>query len=356
MHKVRDYFMARSNIIVFVLCMFGMSQALAAEPFHWGINGHPLTQPPYINIPIATQLDLVSELGVGWYRFDVPAGILNSPEGLARFDDLVKEAETRKIQLLPVLFSTPGPGSKGVTPEQIHAAAFAIAKGIVRRYKNEISHWELNNELDIYAMIQKGEILRSGKLWNLGSPGGSDPEAYEEGRYQNAKADILGLYEGVKAADPKALTIVNTGGWIHYGFIERLVNEDHVPFDILSWHWYSEMGDITKVKGSLNLVEYLKRYHKPLWITETNLRDGNHKEKEQAEYMTKDVAKMGANAGIQGLFIYELLDEPYFGENNGESHFGLVAVTKDRQGKWQVSRRKPAFEAYQSVVASSPIR
>lgn len=300
-------------------------------------------------MPVAKQLDLVSELGVGWYRFDVPADILNSQAGLDRFDDLVNEAEHRKIRLLPVLFSSPGPGSKDVSLGQIHAAAFACAKGIVGRYKNKITHWELNNELDNYAMIKTGEKLRSGNLWRFGSPGGSDPEAFEEGRYQNAKAEILGLYEGVKAADPQALTIVNTGGWIHYGFIERLVNEDHVPFDILSWHWYSEMGDITKVNGSLNLVEFLKRYNKPLWITETNFRNGNRKEKEQAEYVAKDVAKMGANAGIRGVFIYELLDEPYFGEDNGESHFGLVEIMPG-QGEWLVARKKPAFEAYKSLV------
>lgn len=348
--------MTRSKTIVFVLCLLGLSEALAAEPFNWGINGHPLTQEGYSSMPIGTQLDLVSELGVGWYRFDAPASVLNNSARLARFDDLANEAERRRIQLLPVLF---GPRSKDVSTEKIRAAAFAYAKDIVGRYKDKITHWELSNELDNYAMIKKGELLRSGKLWRFGSPDGSKPEEFEEGRYQNAKAEILGLYEGVKAADPKALTIVNTGGWLHYGFIERLVKEDRVPFDILSWHWYSEMGDITKVKGSLNLVEFLKRYNKPLWITETNLRDGNHKEKEQGEYVTKDVAQMGANASIRGLFIYELFDEPYFGEKSTESHFGLVEITRDGQGKWQVGRKKPAFEAYKSIVVravSSPIR
>ena len=142
------------------------------------------------------------------------------------------------------------------------------------RYKGRITHWELSNELDGYAMIRKGEKTRDGKVWPWGDPDGSRPENYEEGRYQRAKAEILGLYEGVKAADPTAITVVDTGGWLHYGFIDRLVREDHVPFDILAWHWYSGMGDMTKVQGKFNLVKRLAGYGKPLWITQINRRNG----------------------------------------------------------------------------------
>jgi hypothetical protein len=74
----------------------------------------------------------------------------------------------------------------------------------------------------------------------------------------------MGLYEGVKAADPNALAIVDTAGWLHYGFIERLVKEDRaLAFDILAWHWYSEMGEMTNVQGKRNLIEFFKRYDCP---------------------------------------------------------------------------------------------
>ncbi|MEI7728789.1 MAG: glycosyl hydrolase [Verrucomicrobiota bacterium] len=318
--------------------------SLVAAPFQWGINGHTVSQEAYFHVPITTQLDLVSELGAGWYRMDWGAKTFQG--STARMDELVAEAGQRQIQLLPVLFASPGGRSKQATPEQIRAAATTYAQAVVSHYKGKITHWELSNELEAHAMIRKGETSRSGKLWKWdGDPDGSSPDHYEETRYQRAKAEILGLQEGVKAADPNARTIVDTAGWLHFGFIERLVREDRVPFDILAWHWYSEMGDLTKVQGKLNLVELLKGFGKPLWITEINRRDGSKggKEAEQAEYVRKVATQLRATPGIEAVFFYELLDQPYFGKDNPESHYGLVEVVRGSDKKWQVKRKKEAF-------------
>ena len=323
----------------------------AAEPFRWGINGHPVSQESYWQVPIATQLDLVAESGAIWYRFDLSAEAFHG--NTDRVDALLAGAERRHLRLLPVLCAEPGARDTKATPAQIRAAAAAFAKEVVSHYKGRITHWELNNELDAYALIRKGETTRSGKLWQWGDAEGSDPDTYDEGRYQKAKAEILGLHEGVKAADPQAQTIVDTAGWLHYGFIERLVKEDHVPFDILAWHWYSECGDITRVQGKLNLIEYLQRYRTPLWLTEINRRDGSKhgKESEQAAYLGQTAAQLRANPGVAAYFVYELLDEPCFGAD-GESDYGLVEVAKDQAGHWQVSHRKPAFAAFQAAIAA----
>ena len=254
-----------------------------------------------------------------------------------------------------MLFSSPGGRSKTATPEQVRTNAAAFARAIVSRYRGRITHWELSNELEAHAMIRRGETTRAGKLWKwAGDPDGSHADDYDEARYQRAKAEIQGLYDGVKAADPSALTIVDTAGWLHYGFVDRLVHEDHIPFDILAWHWYSEMGDMTKVQGKLDLVQLLQRYGKPLWITEINRRDGSKGGQEQAEadYLGKTAAQLRAQPAIQSFFIYELLDEPYFGKG-GESDYGLVEVAKGADGKWQVKRKKLALAAFQAAVAAA---
>lgn len=339
-----------ATCVTLALCG-GAAQAQGAEPFHWGVNGHPVSQEVYWQVPLATQLDLVAESGASWYRFDLSAEAFHG--NTKRVDELLAGAEQRKLRLLPVLCAEPGARSTQATPEQIRAAAAAFAKEVAGRYKGRITHWELNNELDAYALIRKGEKTRSGKLWSWGDAEGSDPDTYDEGRYQRAKAEIRGLHEGVKAADPHALTIVDTAGWLHYGFIERLVNEDRVPFDILAWHWYSECGDITNVQGKLNLLEYLKRYRSPLWLTEINRRDGSKHGQEagQADYVRQTAAQLRAQPGVAAYFIYELLDEPCFG-TGGESDYGLVHVAKDAAGKWQVDRKKPAFTAFKSALTA----
>jgi hypothetical protein len=334
-----------------VLSLFAAVTAPAAEPFHWGMNGHPLNQAAYMDVSLEAQFDLLAELGAGWYRCDVDAPVFQADP--ARFDALVRTAEKRKVKLLPILLPSPNCQSEEATPKQIHDTARAFAKDIVSRYKGRITHWELGNEYDTYALIRKGEVTQSGKRWTWdGDPDGNSPDDFDPGRCARVKAEIMGLYEGVKAADPAALTIVNTAGWLHYGFIDRLVRENPtVPFDILSWHWYSEMGDMTAVQGRLNLVERLHRYGKPLWITEVNRRDGSKgaKEAEASAYMSGEIARLAANPGIDGLFIYELLDEPYFGPD-GESDYGLVTLKQDHDGRWQIARRKKAFAAYQAMI------
>ena len=336
---------------LFWLCTLVAAPAGTLDSFQWGVNGHCFSQEAYWQVPVATQLDLVAELGATWYRFDLSSGgFLGNTE---RMDRLLSGAEQRKLRLLPVLFSDAGLRDEKATAEQIRKAAFTFAQQVAGRYKGRITHWELNNELDAYAMIRKGERTRGGRLWEWGDAEGSNPDDFNEARYQKAKAEILGLHEGVKAGDPDAQTIVDTAGWLHYGFIERLVTEDHVPFDILAWHWYSECGQITNVQGRVNLVDYLKRFNKPLWITEINRRDGSKqgKEQEQADYVGSTARQFRANPGISAFFVYELLDEPYFGAG-GESDYGLVAVAKDGAGTWQVSRRKPAFAAFKSAIGA----
>jgi hypothetical protein len=346
--------MNKLRTCVLALAAFGFVTAQGAEPFHWGVNGHAMNQAAYIDVPVATQLDLVVDLGAGWYRCDISAADFQG--NTARFDELLIEAERRKLRLLPVLMPSAEFWNGQATLEQIRGTTSEFAKAIASRYRGRISHWELANELDDYALIRKGETTRGGKLWSWdGAPDGSDPDDYNQERYERAKAQLSGLYEGVKAADPKALAIVDTAGWLHYGFIERLVTEDRArTFDILAWHWYSEMGEMTNVQGQRNLIEFLKRYDCPLWLTEINRRDGSKggKELEAADYMRNAVARLGANPGIAGVFIYELLDQPYFGDN-GESNYGLVEVSRDGGGKWQVKRKKAAFAAYQDVIAAT---
>ncbi|HZZ20480.1 MAG TPA: glycosyl hydrolase [Opitutaceae bacterium] len=336
-----------SNVLLLVFfssrCVSGEVESLPRHA-QFGINGHPFSQSGYFDISLEKQLNLVAESGARWYRVDISTE--NFQASTARLDELIRLSEARGIQLLPVLISSSGARSPGGTLHEIREFAAQFARKIAGRYRGRITHWELSNELDDYCLIKKGETTRSGKHWEWGDPDGSHADDYEEARYQRAKAEILGLADGVKSVDPAARTIVDTAGWLHYGFIDRLVSEDRVPFDILSWHWYSEMGDITRVEGGMDLASYLQRFGKPLWLTEVGRRGGSAsgKEHEQAQYMALDLKALAANPQIGGLFVYELLDEPYFGEA-GESHYGVVTLGRGPDGRWAITGRKEAFEA-----------
>ena len=329
------------TLIAFFACIHVL---IAAEPCQWGINGHPLTQEGYWQVPLDDQLDLVKESGATWYRISFGAKAYRA--NTARFDELLEKAEKRGLKLLPVLM--PGGLKEDKTLEQIREESAAFGKEMATRYKGRITHWELGNELDNFSMIKKGEKTQSGKEWKWdGAPDGSSPDHYETGRYERCREFFKSIQQGLKEADPKALTMVDTSGWLHYGFIERLKLDGAADFDILAWHWYSEMGDVTAVSDKkIDVLKLLRdRYQKPIWFTEINRRDGSKggKEAEQAEYVSGAVAKLAKTEGVEAVFLYELLDEPYFGES-GEASYGLVTIRKDA-GKWKVERKKPAFEA-----------
>jgi hypothetical protein len=338
-------------VLPFLLALAGAVAAdTTPEVFRWGVSGHPNVQEGYCQVPMATQINLVAQLGMGWYRCDWDQARLEHSRAV--YDRLVGHALRKGIRILPIIFPSTSCRSEA-TPEEIRQASFEFARWLVGRYRGPITHWELDNELDLLAMVRKGERCRDGTVWQWGDPDGDRPEHYEEARYQKVRAELTGLYEGVKAADPEAMTIVNTGGWLHYGFIQRLVREDNVPFDILGWHWYSEMGDVTKVRGNFTLLEHLKGYSKPIWFTEVERRGGSQggKEKQQAEYLTATARQLRAYPGVEAFFVYELLDEPYFGMDNAESYYGLVELVTGQTGRWTIGRRKEAFRALQRLMA-----
>ena len=57
-----------------------------------------------------------------------------------------------------------------------------------------------------------------------------------------------------------------------------------VDFDITSWHWYSEMGDLTNTSGPhVDVLSHLVALGKPIWVTEMNRRGGSVNASEQLQ-------------------------------------------------------------------------
>ena len=329
--------------ICLAACVLACLPALGA--IETGVNGHPLSQEGYLQAPLGAQLDLVKRLGARWYRADWGS---DAPgRGVERAETLVREAARRGLQVLPVIF--PPVDMARDSEASIRQAAREYARALAARFKGRIHVWELHNELDSYAMIRKGEKNARGEVWQWGDADGRLAEHFEEGRYARARAVLQGLADGIREGNPTARRLINSSGWLHFGFIQRLV-ADGVPFEILGWHWYSEMGDITSAAG-VNALAKITAFGKPIWINEYNRRGGNGGDKGEAEQaaaltaMTRTFAGLSAAYPIRALMAYELLDEPYFGPDNPESHYGLVGLRKDAAGRWEPAAEHPAFSA-----------
>jgi chitodextrinase len=277
----------------------------------FGVGGHPWGV--YSGFSATALLDLVQMMGAGIYRVDL---------GTTRYtlaDQLLAAAKTRDIQLYATLYGTNG----NYTASYNEGYAFAT------RYAGKIPYYQVSNERDVSSMTTESD--------------GTLPSDFNDIKYAQAKAEIQGLLDGVRAGDPNAKTIVNFS-WLHYGFIQRLIN-DGINFDILGIDWYSNMGDITNVKNK-NLTYYLKRqFGKPVWVTEGDRWEGSTggNEAAQATYISQTATAIYNNPDINAYIVYELLDEPGVSPDF-ERHMGLL---------YDVNSPKPAYEAYKQVIANS---
>jgi len=339
-----------TKLLMMIMLSLAVTGFSFGEALIWGVNGHPMNQASYFTMPLARQLEHVTALGAGWYRFGVSFHDLRANAN--RLDELVREANQRGVRLLPVLLSDLI-WEESSAPERIFEEAREFGAQMASRYSGQITHWELDNELDIYALVQKGEAMPSGDkwLWDNG-PDGSSKDHYQNERFAKAKAQILGLYKGIKSINEHALTMANTAGWHHYGFLERLVEEEgKTPFDLLAWHWYSVHGDITNVEGKVNVLERIEKFGKPIWITEINQWDGDKDGTgaDQLAYFRNDIKKLLSYPSIRAIFVYELLDQPYFG-HDGQSTYGLIEIESLPNDNFREGKPKPVYEVFKELT------
>jgi hypothetical protein len=100
----------------------------------------------------------------------------------------------------------------------------------------------------------------------------------------------------------------------------------------------------------------LKSLGKPIWITEFGRPGaGPDGEAAQAKALVRWIHRIAALAtayDVQAAFIYELLDETYWGETN-EARMGVVRLVKDKAGHWTAGPRKAAFDAVAGAIAAT---
>lgn len=336
--------LTRFFISVFILGYL-TSSSVFANDVELGVNGHPYVQEVYKAISIEDQIKKVQEIGFKWYRNDWYE-YATTQNGVVQYNKLIKEAKKKGIKILPIIIP-PVDLKKEQSLDQIYRKSFKFAHQLVTLYKNDIDTWELHNELDNYSIISTNEVNILDLVWKAGIPRGDKEEHYSIERYNKAKSALKGLADGVFSADKTAKRIINSS-YMHYGFMQLLVR-DNIGFEIIGWHWYSDMGEITKVRGNYNLLEQLKIINKPIWVTELSRRNGSYGRNGESEHSlyidrtVNDYMQLAKVYPIEKIFVYELLDEPNFGSNNGESYYGLIKVNKDKNGKWSLSGGKKAF-------------
>lgn len=338
--------MSATRALAIAICaaaVLSVRPALAApltvqDDLIWGVNGHPLVS--YPGVSTEEQLDYLRDMGLTSYRVDV-----SGTNHIPKLRRLVREAKKRGITMLPVV--TPAFDFDKESAEVLEEKAYGLAFALVSSFKGDIPVWELGNELENYAILQPCEKMDDGTQYDCsyGPAGGVDPLDYYGPRWAKVSAVLKGLTEGAHAADPTVKRAVGTAGWGHTGAFERM-HADGIKWEISIWHMYGDDPEWAFKK--------LAKYERPIWVTEFNNPLGSRKsEQEQVEGLMKTMKRLRALKAayrVEAAHVYELMDEPYWGEDY-EAFMGLVTMKKDENGQWTAGEPKPAYKAIRSLLA-----
>lgn len=285
------------------------------ENFILGIGGHPMASSPYTSTPAATQIKLLKDMGMTYYRFDVQTmsdGRANVPH---LFDPLVKAAAEGGVRLLPMIVTR--------TLDFGDSQGTAYSKGkdlggqFAARYGQHFSIYNLGNELETKFLLPDKT--------------GRSRYSYNQDKFLVVAAYLKGMDEGIKAEDPGAKTLVDFA-WLHYAYLQML-EEYGVKFDIVGCHWYSEMegAAATKYHNVPDITVELSRVFpdKPIWFNEVNKRPKNISDPldwqfqiDQDSFIRKFIEKCKKNPQVKAVMLYELFDDPNKGGYEGK--YGII--------------------------------
>lgn len=287
-----------------------------SDNFIWGINGHPVTALDYTDGDLNQEFELLNEHQFEMYRIDIrtdsSGNVVWHPE---RFDELLSKS-VDEVKILPIIIIDQFIKEYALTPDQAFALGKRQSQGFVRKYGNHFEYYELGNE-------QERKII-------FPNVNGSSISNYDQRKFEIVSSYLRGMVEGIKLEDPSAKLLVSAS-WLHWGYFD-LLESAGVHFDIISYHWYSNMGSMFNSKyENVNIINTLtKRYNKPIWITEINKKDGSiyDTEEEQAYWVDYFIDELDYQSNIKALFIYELYDEPNLKDQDwiseGEAYYGIV--------------------------------
>jgi len=322
-------------VLVLVSSKWGHAQQ-KSNVFVWGINGHPFSQAAYQDKTWDDQFQFLKDLKVGYYRVDVSLDKNGWSKKDQSFFSFIKKLKEHNVTLMPVIF--PNEGKMLDDSASVYETYYKQGKVFTQRYGALLDVVEVGNEWDV-------KLTKSRKV------DGTRASHYDLVKAQRRMWLLAGFIDGMKAVNPRIKVSVSLG-WTHWYYLE-LLRRYNVNYDIMGYHWYSDMGDITNVRKPYgNFLPQLKeKYKKEIWITEFNTHNGTLKSSFEAQqrYIRKSLENILKQKNtVNGVFIYELFDQPALRVKYPyESSYGLVFK---ENGQFVL---KPAYYTFKDFIKRS---
>lgn len=373
---------------VWLLAWPAICRSSGTASIAWGVCGHP-TFSDYQNWNASArteQIGLLQDLGCDIYRCSFEYSPKPYP---ALMDNIVPVAQAAGVLVLPVLPVT----SLGANGSTIYADVYAENYTIATTWANyaiskgyKLPYWELGNEMENWGLV------------NI-SGDGSSPSQYTDkatNGFERIRAALNGAYDGLKAAYSAArqsgLTTITPSllspgtAYRHWGLLTKIKNANGtqpVPWDILSWHWYTpSYGDFSSTitdasspsygKSPVQCLNEFPQKSNPaapmdIWITEcgrsqnipgSGFVGGSATSRTnpaasqdwalQAQELEDEIADLATVPTVKAIIVYELFDETslYAGKSAGaqaeQAYFGLVTGLG--------GTRKDVYYVFRSII------
>lgn len=338
---------AKSIIIVLVIAIVGLGlgfgyRALFGDKkvdikrksdFAWGITVLNFPFPRYDKNFTSTQMKEVADLGAGWVRIEY------EPKNPSATDHSVEQARKQNLDVVLIIPFGPNDVFKD---KNLTENTKKYVTEIVNRYKGKVAVYQLATEVASVA------------LQNDPSSHGIKIEDYPTKDLNAITTWVKTAAETVKALDPSAKRLVNDQ-WVHTGFFDHYFAQGG-DFDILGWNWFSDMG--TKIASptldqktgeTYALLDKLKSYAKPIWLTEVNRRLGiqGGNEAAAAQFIETMARSVRQDPAIKGFFVFSLLEDQAAPVK--ERGYSLIeAIDNDKEQK--VTKRNAVYDKYQELI------
>jgi hypothetical protein len=292
-------------------------------------------------------MTMAQDSGVGWVRIDFIWSLVeteNDRLDWSMYDRLIGDAEARGLRVFATIAATPAwatDGTPGPGRPRDLGDWWDFCYRAAARYRDRVDAWGLWNEPNL------------DRFW--------------EGSQNDYVVRILGIgARAVRAADPSAMVCgpelahLGSGDWD--GWLRESVSRSLQLLDVVTHHLYPDGFSAGSVVDKLEdgsslpwadpsvreVLDDSGWIDRAVWLTETGARSGDNDELDQSEFyanlLNHYFPQHGEAGWLDGLFFYELVDDPRFPDEN----FGVIGPAPELNPK-------PAFTVLQTVTEGNPV-
>lgn len=328
--------------------------------------------------------ELASEIGLNAYRLSIewsrvePSPGYFDEEALAHYREMIRQIKMRGMEPFVTVwhFSLPQWLSMigGVLAPDFVKYFERYAEKLAAAFGKDVTYWLTMNEPELY--------LLNGYLRGTWPPGKSNVWEYFEARRALILAHKL-AYAAIRRVDllssvGAAFNIIDfeSGGGFINNLFWRITNKQwnfyflenlKTNLDFIGLNYYfrnrinyglnnnpnqkvSDMGTEIYPPGIRVVLERLRKYNLPIYITENGVADRDDTYRASFIRETLEAVKDAMDAGIdiRGYFYWSLLDN-FEWDKGFWPRFGLVSVDY----KTMARRVRPSAETYKSIIRSN---